>query len=68
MEWLLKIMAVAFIAGMLTGCMQLTGAKRIKMGSWEIESNAGFEVSAGAMQYDGANNLKTKGKDDNGKY
>ena len=37
-----------------TGCMQLTGAKKINAWGFEIESNSGFEVSAGAMQYDHA--------------
>ena len=35
-----------------TGCMQLTGAKRITMGTWSIESNSGFEVAAGVQQFD----------------
>ena len=39
---------------LLTGCMQLTGAKKIKLGSWEFEANSGFDVSAGVMQYDHA--------------
>lgn len=36
----------------LSGCMQLTGAKKITMGTWSIESNSGFDVSAGVQQYD----------------
>lgn len=39
---------------LLSGCMQATGMKKIKLGTWEFESNSGFEVSAGAMQYDHA--------------
>lgn len=46
--------AILTILAALTGCMQVTGAKKIKLGTWEIESNSGFEVSAGAMQYDHA--------------
>jgi len=44
------IMIIAVI--LLTGCMQLTGAKKITMGSWSIEANSGFDVSAGVQQYD----------------
>lgn len=43
-----------------TGCMQLTGAKRVDMWGFIIDSNSGFELSAGAMQYDGADNRKSK--------
>lgn len=46
------VLLIALIS--LSGCMQLTGAKKITLGTWEIESNSGFEVSAGAMQYDHA--------------
>lgn len=50
-----RIMVIGFWCGVLagtTGCMQLTGAKKINAWGLEIESNSGFEVSAGAMQYD----------------
>lgn len=57
-----KVILVLLMAIFASGCMQLTGAQSIKWGSFEIVSNAGFEVSAGAMQYDGANNLKTKNR------
>ncbi len=42
----------AYILMTTTGCMQLTGAKRITLGTWSIESNSGFDVSAGVQQYD----------------
>jgi hypothetical protein len=35
-----------------TGCMQLTGAKRIDLWGAKFEANTGFEVSAGVQQYD----------------
>lgn len=38
----------------LSGCMPLTGVKKINAWGLEIESNAGFDVSAGVMQYDHA--------------
>lgn len=47
------------IVSTLSGCMQVTGMKKAKLGTWEFESNAGFEVSAGAMQFDGADNRKS---------
>lgn len=43
---------MAATAASQSGCMQLTGAKKITMGTWSIESNTGFEVSAGVQQYD----------------
>lgn len=48
-----KILVVGLMV-VLSGCMQITGAKKITLGTWQIESNSGFEVSAGAMQYDHA--------------
>jgi hypothetical protein len=36
----------------LTGCMQITGAKKITLGTWSIEANNGFEAKAGVQQYD----------------
>lgn len=48
-----KILVVGLMI-VLSGCMQITGAKRINAWGLEIESNSGFEVSAGAMQYDHA--------------
>jgi hypothetical protein len=40
------------IAKCLTGCMQVTGAKKITLGTWVIEANNGFEAKAGVQQYD----------------
>lgn len=48
----MKILLLLTLAVLCTGCMQLTGAKKINAWGFEIESNSGFEVSAGAMQYD----------------
>ena len=42
------------ILSIFSGCMQITGMKKAKLGTWEFESNAGFDVSAGVMQYDHA--------------
>lgn len=36
----------------LTGCMQLTGAKKIDLWGAKFEANNGIEVSAGVQQYD----------------
>jgi len=55
----LAIVVAVYILATQTGCMQVTGAKRINAWGFEIESNSGFEVSAGAMQYDHA--LERKG-------
>lgn len=61
-------MRVAFFGGLflwvlivssLSGCMQAFGAKHIDAWGLKIDSNAGFEVSAGAMQFDGADNRKS---------
>lgn len=49
-----------FLCLLSTGCMQITGAQRIDAWGFVIESNSGFEVSAGAMQFDGADNRKSK--------
>jgi len=49
---ILKITMFCLAAYLLSGCMQLTGAKKITMGSWSIEANSGFDVSAGVQQYD----------------
>jgi hypothetical protein len=53
----------AFFLGLIlafgTGCMQITGAKRINAWGLEIEANSGFDVSAGVMQYD--HSLERKG-------
>lgn len=54
----LILAGLAFILGCLSGCMQLTGAKKIDAWGLVIESNSGFEVSAGAMQYDHTINRK----------
>lgn len=56
----LILAGLAFILGCLSGCMQLTGAKKIDAWGLVIESNSGFEVSAGAMQYDFAMDKKGK--------
>jgi hypothetical protein len=42
----------------LTGCMQLTGAKKITMGTWSIDANNGFEAKAGIQQYDRVNDYR----------
>jgi hypothetical protein len=55
---LTQIILAGLCLYMLTGCMQLTGAKKINAWGFEIESNSGFEVSAGAMQYDHSLNRK----------
>jgi len=49
---LLQVVMFSLAAYLLSGCMQLTGAKKITMGTWSIESNSGFDVSAGVQQYD----------------
>lgn len=49
---LLQIVIAGLCLHLLTGCMQLTGAKKITMGTWSIESNSGFEVAAGVQQFD----------------
>ena len=36
----------------LTGCMQLSGAKKIDAWGLVIEANNGFEAKAGIQQYD----------------
>ncbi len=36
----------------LSGCMQLTGAKNIDLWGAKFEANTGFEVSAGVQQFD----------------
>lgn len=36
----------------LTGCMQVTGAKKIDAWGLVIEANNGFEAKAGVQQYD----------------
>jgi hypothetical protein len=42
----------------LMGCMQLTGAKKITMGTWSIDANNGFEAKAGIQQYDRVNDYR----------
>jgi hypothetical protein len=49
---LLQAVIMILAAYLLSGCMQLTGAKKITLGTWEIEANSGFDVSAGVQQYD----------------
>jgi len=49
---------------LLTGCMQLTGAKKITMGTWSIDANNGFEAKAGVQQYDYVADTRGIGKKD----
>jgi hypothetical protein len=52
----------AYILFITSGCMQIVGAERINAWGLEIESTTGFEVSAGVMQYNGADERKTMSK------
>ena len=57
-------MAIAWRAGLLlgmmsvTGCMQMTGAKKIDLWGAVFEANNGIELTAGIQQYDRVNNNK----------
>lgn len=55
----MKLVTIFCMALLLSGCMQVVGAKRIDAWGLKIEANSGFEVSGGVMQYDSADNRKT---------
>jgi hypothetical protein len=42
----------------MSGCMQITGAKKIDAWGLVIEANNGFDISAGVQQYDNVQNMK----------
>lgn len=51
-----------YILMQTTGCMQITGAKKITLGTWSIEANNGFEAKAGVQQYDRVDDYRGIGK------
>lgn len=49
-----KVVLMIVVSLLASGCMQLTGAKKIDLWGAKFEANSGFDVSAGVMQYDHA--------------
>lgn len=67
------VAAIAWKAGLLlglsvasSGCMQLTGAKKIDAWGLVMEANNGIELTAGVQQYDRVNNVKGIGSKKDG--
>lgn len=57
-----QIMMTGFWCGVLlgvTGCGQIFGVQRVDLWGAKMDFNSGFEVKAGAMQYD--HSLERKG-------
>jgi hypothetical protein len=57
--YLIGLSAALWIAFTQSGCMQVLGVKHLNAWGLEIDSTQGFDVSAGVMQYDGADNQKS---------
>lgn len=62
-----KLILCLIVAGSCSGCLQVIGANHIDAWGLKMDANNGFEVSAGVMQYNQADNRKgtkpTKGGD-----
>lgn len=73
MEKIAIVVFAAMVLVYLSGCMQVLGVKELDAWGLKVSSTQGFDISAGVMQYDGADNQKsmnlknTKGGND-GRY